>query len=248
MDLGAVTDIDLCARAHQATGYQFRDRDLLVTSLTHSSIADCRLDSNERLEFLGDAILGMVVCVHLYDRFPDWLEGDLTKAKSVLVSRRICAKIADEIGLTDLLILGNGIDARQNLPLSLRAAVLESVIGAIYLDGGAEPARTFILEVMDQHLQKAASNDHHGNYKSSLQHFAQRYMSATPIYEALDEQGPDHSKCFEVCVVIDGTRYPSAWGPTKKAAEQEAARRALDMLGGARKAAQGVATSAEGSA
>lgn len=245
MDLRAVKDLDLCARAQQATGYQFRNRDVLLTSLTHSSIADCRLESNERLEFLGDAILGMVVCVHLYDRFPAWLEGDLTKAKSVLVSRRVCAAISDEIGLTELLILGNGIDARQNLPLSLRAAVLESVIGAIYLDGGLEPAREFILRVMGSHLEKASDNDHQGNYKSSLQHFAQRQLSATPHYEALDEQGPDHSKCFEVCVVIDGTRYPSAWGPTKKTAEQEAARRALDMLYTSQHAARGTPATAD---
>jgi len=240
-----VIDTDLRARAQEATGYAFRDRELLLTALTHSSIADCRLESNERLEFLGDAILGMVVCVHLYDRFPDWLEGDLTKAKSVLVSRRVCASISDEVGLTDLLILGNGIDARQNLPLSLRAAVLESVVGAIYLDGGLEPAREFILGVMQKHIDKAADSDHQGNYKSSLQHFAQRHMSATPLYEALDEQGPDHSKCFEVCVVIDGMRYPSAWGPTKKTAEQEAARRALDLLADARRAGGGAATSTD---
>jgi len=225
-----VSDVDLCARAWEATGYRFRNAELLVTSLTHSSIANSRVESNERLEFLGDAVLGMVVCVHLYHQFEHWLEGDLTKSKSVLVSRRVCASISDGIGLTDLLILGNGIDARQNLPLSLRAAVLEAVIGAIYLDGGLEPARDFILRVVQPHLDKATSNDHHGNYKSSLQHYAQRYLGATPHYESLDEQGPDHSKCFEVCVVIEGNRYPSAWGPTKKAAEQEAARRAMEVL------------------
>ncbi len=229
-----MSDVDICARTREATGYQFRDRELLVTSLTHSSIANSRVESNERLEFLGDAVLGMVVCVHLYGQFDNWLEGDLTKAKSVLVSRRVCAAISDEIGLTDLLILGNGIDERQNLPLSLRAAVLEAVIGAIYLDGGLEPARDFILRVVQVHLDKASSDDHHGNYKSSLQHYAQRYLAATPHYESLDEQGPDHSKCFEVCVVIDANRYPSAWGPTKKAAEQEAARRAMEILSSSR--------------
>jgi len=229
-----VSDVDLVGRAWEATGYRFRDTELLVTSLTHSSIANSRVESNERLEFLGDAVLGMVVCVHLYDQFDHWLEGDLTKSKSVLVSRRVCASISDDIGLTDLLILGNGIDAHQNLPLSLRAAVLEAVIGAIYLDGGLEPARDFILRVVQPHLDKATSDDHHGNFKSSLQHYVQRHLAATPHYESLDEQGPDHSKCFEVCVVIDGNRYPSAWGPTKKAAEQEAARRAMEILSSSR--------------
>lgn len=228
--MDVVGKIDLCARTLEVTGYQFRDPELLKTSLTHSSVADSRLESNERLEFLGDAILGMVVCVELCRRFETWLEGDLTKAKSVLVSRRICAKISDEIGLTELLILGNGIDGQQSLPLSLRAAVLESVIGAMFLDGGIEPAREFILRVTGKYFQKAADNDHHDNYKSSLQHYAQRHLSSTPRYDSLDEQGPDHSKCFEVCVMIDGVRYPSAWGPTKKAAEQEAAKRALETL------------------
>jgi len=228
--MDAVGKTDLCARMFEVTGYEFRDADLLLTSLTHSSVADSRLQSNERLEFLGDSILGMVVCVELYGRFQTWLEGDLTKAKSVLVSRRICAKISDEIGLTGLLILGNGIDGQQSLPLSLRAAVLESVIGAMFLDGGMEAAKSFILRVTKAYFEKAAENDHHDNYKSSLQHYAQRHMSSTPHYDSLDEQGPDHSKCFEVCVVIEGVRYPSAWGPTKKAAEQEAAKRALEAL------------------
>lgn len=225
-----MTYADVLLAAEKVVGYQFNDRVLLQTALTHSSIADSRVQSNERLEFLGDSVLGLVVCEQLYRLFCDWLEGDLTKAKSDLVSRRVCAKVADEIGLTELLILGNGVGDRQTLPTSLRAAVLESIIGAMYVDGGLEPARAFILKAMAPYLAQCSDSQQINNFKSTLQQYAQRWLCATPHYEPLDEQGPDHSKCFEVCVVIDGERFPSAWGPSKKDAEQEAARRALERL------------------
>ncbi|MBI3834801.1 MAG: ribonuclease III [Planctomycetes bacterium] len=225
-----MNDIDVAACAQTALGYQFKDVGLLVTSLTHSSIANSRVQSNERLEFLGDSVLGIVVCEELYRRHHNWLEGDLTKVKSVVVSRRTCAVIADEIGLTGLLILGNGVAGRNALPTSLRAAVYESVIGAIFLDGGFEPAREFVLRTILTHLNLAAESQTHQNFKSVLQQHVQKYLSATPRYELLDEQGPDHSKCFEICVVIGHRRFPSAWGPSKKDAEQEAARKAFDLL------------------
>ena len=226
----ALNEADVLASAQKVAGHQFNNLDLLLTSLTHASVADSRLVSNERLEFLGDAVLGMIVCQELYDRYEDWLEGDLTKVKSVIVSRRLCAQVADEIGLTKLLILGNGIDAESDLPTSVKAAVFEAVIGAIFVDGGLEAARRFILAPIARHIVECASSDTHDNYKSILQQHAQRFLCTTPQYEVLDEQGPDHSKCFEVCVVISGRRYPSAWGPSKKLAEQEAARRALEKL------------------
>ncbi len=218
------------ARAEQILGHHFSKPALLVTALTHSSVANSRVESNERLEFLGDSVLGLVVCSELYDRFGNWLEGDLTKVKSVVVSRRVCAEIADKYGLTGLLILGNGVGVRHDMPTSLRAAVFEALIGALYLDGGLEPARNFIRTTITEYLDRLADSQTHENYKSALQQYAQRVLSATPIYEALDEQGPDHSKCFEICVVIGNERYPSAWGPTKKEAEQCAARKALEIL------------------
>lgn len=221
---------DILAKAEQILGYKFTNPSMLRTALTHSSVANSRVESNERLEFLGDSVLGLVVCTELYHRFCTWLEGDLTKVKSVVVSRRVCAEIADTVGLTGLLILGNGVGVRHDLPNSLRAAVFEAVIGAIYLDGGLEPARSFICTTITEYLDRLADSQTHENYKSALQQYAQRYLAATPIYEALDEQGPDHSKCFEICVVIGNERYPSAWGPTKKQAEQSAARNALDTL------------------
>ncbi len=225
-----VDNTDSLTCAEQVVGYEFSDRSLLNTSLTHSSIADTRVTSNERLEFLGDAILGTIVCEELFRRFEDWLEGDLTKAKSSLVSRRICAEISDEVGLTNLLILGNGIGDRGELPVSLRAAVYESVIGAIYLDGGIEAARAFILRTMKTFMDECDDSASHRNFKSSLQQLVQQRMKTTPHYEPLDEQGPDHLKCFEICVVVSGEQFPSAWGTSKKDAEQKAALAALEVL------------------
>lgn len=221
---------DAAACIERIVGYKFRDPLLLATALTHASAAPTRVQSNERLEFLGDAILGMVVCSELYERHPEWLEGQLTKVKSVVVSGQICAEVSDATGLTDVLVLGNGIDNRRALPPSMRGAVLESVIGAIYLDGGLEPAKRFVLSAISEHLDHCADLNNHENYKSSLQQYAQRHLATTPQYETLDEQGPDHSKCFEICVVVNGRRFPSAWGPSKKAAEQQAAHRALEYF------------------
>ena len=225
-----MSEADVWVRAQERICHEFENPELLHTALTHSSVADSRLASNERLEFLGDAVLGAVVCEELYVQFAHWLEGDLTKVKSVVVSRRVCAKVADEIGLTELLILGNGISGHGVLPSSIRAAVFEAVIGAVYLDGGLEPAKRFIVNALSGHIEACASSAHHENYKSTLQHTAQRWLSATPHYESLDEQGPDHSKCFEICVAINGEHFPSAWGPSKKEAEQKAAQRALEVL------------------
>ena len=161
----------------------------------------------------------------LYRRFSEWMEGDLTKVVRI-VATGVCGDCGPDRS-HDLLILGNGA-----LPTSLRAAVFEAVVGAMYLDGGLEPVKRFILGTMTPYLDQAAGKNSHENYKSDLQQFAQRHLSGTPQYETLDEQGPDHSKCFEVCVVIAGQRFPGAWGPSKKEAEQEAAKRALEELRG----------------
>jgi ribonuclease III len=225
-----VTD-DLQKRAEQILQYQFVRPELLKESLTHASIAETRLHSNERMEFLGDAVLDLIVCEALYLKFPELLEGDLTKIKSAVVSRRTCAEVSKETGLIDLLIIGKGISSREHMPSSLAAAVYESVVAAIYLDGGFEMVKQYVLRTMTPKIEAIASNTHQQNYKAVLQQHAQQSLGATPIYELLDEKGPDHSKCFEVCVCVDGRRFHSAWGPNKKMAEQKAALLALEELG-----------------
>jgi ribonuclease-3 len=222
---------ELRERAEKVLGYTFQNKDLLKESLTHASIADHRLKSNERMEFLGDAVLDLVICEALYLRFPSLLEGDLTKIKSAVVSRRTCAEVAKETGLADLLIIGKGISSREAMPSSLAAAVYESIVAAIYLDGGFDIVKDYVLRTMTSKILDISQNMHQQNYKAVLQQHAQKILGATPIYELLDEKGPDHSKCFEVCVMVDGRRFTSAWGPNKKMAEQKAALLALEELG-----------------
>lgn len=225
-----MTQTEVLHRAQEVLQYKFNDAERLCTALTHASVADSRVESNERLEFLGDSILGVVVCEELYHRFPGYLEGELTKLKSVVVSRKVCARIADQIGLTPLMFLGKGMSGRDAVPMSLRAAVLESVIAGIFLDGGFDAARQFILRNVGAYILEADDSEHQDNHKSRLQQYVQRIMSSTPHYEQLDEQGPDHSKCFEVCVTIGQQRFPGAWGASKKEAEQLAAKLAMHEL------------------
>jgi ribonuclease III len=217
--------------AERLIGYHFNDPALLKRALTHASLADSRLDSNERLEFLGDSVLGLVICQYLFENFTDLLEGEMTKIKSMVVSRQLCAQIAEQLGLADLLRLGKGMPGRNGLPGSVTAAVYEALIGALYLDGGLEAAREFILRDMIEHIDAAFQSGHQSNFKSVLQQLAQMHFNQTPQYVVLDEKGPDHAKCFEVCVEIGATRYPSSWGASKKQAEQKAALRALVEMG-----------------
>ena len=217
--------------AEELLGHQFEDKQLLVRALTHASLVDSRLQSNERLEFLGDAVLGVVVCQWLFDQYEELLEGDLTKIKSTVVSRRTCADVADELGLDELLRLGKGMSTRAALPGSVLAAVYESLIGAVFLDGGLDAARRFILKGLKPRIDRAARSGHQYNFKSVLQQTAQQVLGQTPQYVVLDEQGPDHAKCFEICVEIGARRFGSCWGPSKKQAEQQAALTALLELG-----------------
>ncbi len=216
--------------AEKILGYRFRNADLLTSALTHASSADSRLDSNERMEFLGDAILGYVVCEHLYQQYPDLLEGELTKIKSAVVSRTVCAQITDELGLAELLNLGKGMAGGRQLPQSVQAAALEAVIAGVYLDGGLEAARTFILDKFAGMIERFAASTHQQNFKSVLQHHVQKAGAGVPQYVLLDEKGPDHAKCFEVCVELAGRRYSSAWAKSKKEAEQQAALLALQEM------------------
>jgi ribonuclease-3 len=225
--------------AERLLGHRFADKSLLTQALTHASVADSRLESNERLEFLGDAVLGVVVCDYLYERYGDLLEGELTKIKSSVVSRRTCAEIADELGLDELLRLGKGLADRQMLPKSVLAAVYESLIGALFIDGGLAVARKFILEGLQDTIEQAAGSGHQHNFKSVLQQTSQEVLRQQPQYIVLDEKGPDHAKCFEVCVEIGARRFPSCWGASKKQAEQQAALETLFELGFAKRGVDG---------
>lgn len=224
-------DTDTVQAVEQVLGHTFRDRNLIKQAFTHCSVCDDPVDSNERLEFLGDAILGAVICDHLYQRFHDCLEGDLTRVKSEIVSRRTCASLTRKLGLDKYLRLGKGMIGPRGLPNSVAAGLLEAVIGAMYLDGGFDIARQFILDCFGPMIDSYRLDEPGDNYKSLLQQYAQERFGSSPTYVLLDEKGPDHHKCFESEVVLDQRHFPSAWGGSKKEAEQKAAYNALVELG-----------------
>ena len=155
-ELTTTHDAEVLDECQNAIGYHFRQPDVLRAALTHASGANTRLASNERLEFLGDAVLGLVTCEQLFLRFPDYQEGDLTKIKSVVVSRRTCARIARQLNLGDYLFLGKGMNPHVAVPANMQADVYESLVAAIYLDGGLEAARTFILRHLGPEIEEVA--------------------------------------------------------------------------------------------
>lgn len=224
--------VEMLQQCEAALDYQFVNQELLRNCLTHASGANHRLASNERLEFLGDAILGAVVCEMLYHRFPEEPEGELTRIKSIVVSRSTCAKISESLALPRFLLLGKGLSVNDMVPMSVAAAVFESLIAGVYLDGGLEPSRRLIERVMGPEIELAGGVDHGRNHKSLLQQYAQKMFGETPVYRLLDEKGPDHSKCFKVAALIGQQTYQPAWGANKKAAEQRAAQNALYELEG----------------
>lgn len=227
LDPEMLTKLEDCEKR---IGYEFADKMLLREALTHASGALHRLVSNERLEFLGDAILGAVVCDLLFHQYTEYLEGDLTKIKSIVVSRLTCAKISESLGLQEFLIIGKGMTTHPSVPASLLADVFESLIAGVFLDGGKDAAWEFVTKYIDPEIELAAGGETGGNYKSLLQQLAQREHGSTPTYQLLDEKGPDHSKCFKIAARIGPRKYQPAWGRNKKEAEQRAARNALSQL------------------
>jgi ribonuclease-3 len=216
----------------EAIGYRFRKPELLRAALTHTSGANTRAASNERLEFLGDSVLGLVTCEQLFARFPDYQEGDLTKVKSVVVSRKTCAKFSQDIGLGDFLFLGKGVSSYGEIPSNMLADVFESLVAAIFLDGGWDVAKEFVLRFMQPEIDRVAREAVSSNSKSQLQTVVQRQYGGTPRYFLLDEQGPEHDKCFKVAAQVGEHRFPAAWGRTKKEAELKAAVNALADIEG----------------
>ena len=211
-------------------GYTFFDKKLIKTALTHSSsTSDKRLD-NERLEFFGDAVLDLVIREFLFHNYPNHQEGDLTEAKSAVVCRASLAKASKRMDLKSFLFLGRGIGKKRGVPDSLLADAYEAIVAAIYLDGGYQPVKNFILMTLKGEIPKAMEQANSTNYKSNLQKLLQQQKKALPQYKVLGSSGPEHSRIFEVAVIIDNVETGRGSGSSKKAAEQEAAKVALAAL------------------
>jgi ribonuclease-3 len=212
-------------------GYTFNDPDLLVHALTHSSAKTKERPCNERLEFLGDAILGLVVSESLYESHPDFTEGDLSMIKSVVVSATSLEDGIRHLGIESHILTGKGLRRRPKLPRSVLSNVFEAIVAAIYRDGGYDPARKFVIHVLESKVHDVLNNSHEKNYKSILQDHAQRNSGAIPRYNVIEETGPDHNKRFLIRATVNDDTYPAAWGTSKKEAEQKAAHLALVELG-----------------
>ena len=215
-----------------AIGYRFKNITLLQNALTHSSYANERwhnsLKSNERLEFLGDSILGMVVAEYLYHTFPERPEGELTRMRADMVCEKSLASVAARIDLGRHLMLGNGEERFGGRSRdSILADAVESVIAASFLDGGMDAAKrlihTFILDV-------PAKKQHNEDYKTALQELVQQKKNQTLAYTLVGESGPDHDKRFDVEVSLNGRVIGVGTGSSKKRAEQMAAKAALEAL------------------
>lgn len=212
-------------------GHKFARPELAIQALTHSSAKEVDLPCNERLEFLGDSIIGQIVSEFLFDHFPRYEEGDLSTMKSIIVSAKTLAEIARDLEIEKVIILGRGLTEKRNLPRSILCNAFEAVVAALYLDGGMTLTRTFVLDRIRPKIDLILKDEHEKNYKSILQNYAQRTLSTIPTYKVMKETGPDHKKMFQVVVELDVRTYGPAWGANKKDAEQKAAKQALEALG-----------------
>lgn len=211
-----------------ALDYEFRDPTLLERALTHPSARSERGESNQRLEFLGDAVVGLVVAQFLFTSYPEYDEGELTRLRSRIVSTDALAGWGGRLGLSGYVALGRGMD-RDALPISVLADTVEGIIGAAYLDSGLESTTRLVLMGLVEEIEQALG-EASGNYKSRLQELTQARWQEPPSYEVTSEVGPDHEKEFEVAVVLRGRELGRGHGKSKKLAAQAAARVGYECL------------------
>lgn len=222
---------------HQKLGYRFKNGSFLWEALTHRSYVrtvDHNTRSNERLEFLGDSVLGMVIAEHLLLTNTNFDEGDLTKCKALLVNESALAGVALESGLNQFIMLSSDEERTGGRERnSIMSDAVEAVIGAIFLDGGLTPAREFINRILITRENEILNDISQRNFKGELLEYLQARAAGPPHYEVLSEEGPDHNKTFTIAVYTNGEITGTGTGSTKKEAEQHAAAVALERLGGA---------------
>lgn len=214
---------------------KFKNISLLDLAFHHRSYSNENSkdrNNNERLEFLGDAVLGMIVASRLYTLLNDRQEGDLAKTKSVVVSEETLSVIAASLGVNECLVLGKGEEmSGGRSKKAILADAMEAVIGALYLDSGFKAAESFVLEIIDPQIELVIQNRHHKDYKTLLQEHIQKLYKSVPRYILVDRTGPDHERTFWVSVDIHGTIYGPESGKNKKEAEQAAAASAWRSMG-----------------
>jgi ribonuclease-3 len=221
------------AAFQKTAGFRFKSLELLNLSFLHRSVSNetgCRLN-NERLEFLGDSILGAACATLLYQKYADKTEGELAKIKSVAVSEDVLSSVARVLQLDTMLLLGKGEElSGGRTKKAILADTLEALIGALYLDSGYKAAFTFISRYLVSEIGRVTENDYHRDYKSLLQELCQRQYRCYPQYRLVKHSGPDHERMFWIEVNINGTVYGPGIGRNKKSAEQEAAHMAYQAL------------------
>jgi ribonuclease-3 len=217
----------------KTAGIRFKSLELLNLSFMHRSLSNesnYKLN-NERLEFLGDAVLGAVTATLLYERLADKPEGDLAKVKSVVVSEDILAGVASEFQIDSLLLLGKGEEiSGGRTKKAILADAMEALIGALYLDSGYKAAFLFVSRFIKDEISRVLENRHHQDYKSLLQELSQRLYHNYPAYNLLKRSGPEHERIFWIEVAVNGQIYGPGMGRNKKTAEQEAAKAAWEAL------------------
>jgi ribonuclease-3 len=211
----------------ESIGHQFRDRRLLELALTHASVDDA--EPNERLEFLGDTVLDLIVAEWLFTQHPEKREGELTKAKAWIVSRKTLADAARDLGLWEVARKGRGLEGTDPSRAVL-ANLYEAVLGAIYLDAGLEAAQRFALATLGNYLARGTRAAQEASPKQVLQEFVQARGEAPPVYELVEERNLLNVRSFLVAARIGKLRHPAAWGRTRKEAESWAAHEALLVL------------------
>ncbi|MDR1566758.1 MAG: ribonuclease III [Treponema sp.] len=217
----------------KASGLRFKRLELLNLAFIHRSVSNesSHKINNERLEFLGDAILGAVTAALLYEQLTDRSEGDLARIKSVVVSEDILSGVARELQIDTLLILGKGEEnSGGRTKRAILADALEALIGALYLDSGYKEAFVFVSRLIKAEIGRVLENRYHRDYKSLLQEFSQCHFRNCPVYRLVKCSGPEHERIFWVEVEVDGAVYGPGMGRSKKSAEQEAARMAWEAI------------------
>lgn len=210
-------------------GYKFKDKNLLKRALTHKSLK--HILNNERLEFLGDAVMDLIVGEYLFNKFKGTNEGELSKLRAALVNEKSFSKLAKSINLGENIFLSSAEENNNGRKKdSITSDAFEAIMGAIYLESGLETCKEIAMKLLTKEFPQISLDELVKDYKTALQELTQSLFGQTPTYTLLSSKGPDHQKEFEMAVVIDGKEFTSGIGKSKKDAEQKAAKKAIEII------------------